>query len=302
VRCLVRRSSRVAELEALGAEVRVVDFRGAGLDEALEEVEAVLHLAGAVRAWGPAGYERANVATTRALTESARRAGVRRILCVSSLAAAGPSARDVARTEDQPELPICDYGRSKLAAERAMLDAAGDAIATVIVRPGAVYGPGDRDFLELFRLAVGRTRIVPYAGPPGARLAMVHVDDVVELVLRAFARGPAGSVYFASDGSAYTWAEIIAAIGAAVGRRVFPVRVPTLALTPVAMATELLRPFRSRPPVLCLDTLRQARRVGWLCSPEKARRELGFEPRVQLAEGLAATARWYRERGWLAIA
>jgi nucleoside-diphosphate-sugar epimerase len=300
VRCLVRRSSRTDELRELGAELRVVELEtGEGLDEALEGAAAVLHLAGAVRAWGPAGYARANVDATRTLAERARRAGVRRLVAVSSLAAAGPSPADRGRAEDEPPAPICDYGRSKLAGERALAEAAGGALETVVVRPGAVYGPGDRDFLALFRLVAGRTRLVPYAAPPGARLSMVHVDDVVELVLRALERAPAGAVYHGADGASYTWPEIIGAIGRALGRRARPLRLAPAVLAPAAAAAELLRPFRPRPPVLCLDKLRQARQVGWLGAVDRARAELGFEPRYALEEGMAQTACWYREQGWL---
>ena len=74
---------------------------------------------------------------------------------------------------------------------------------------------------------------------------------------------------------------------------------PPPLLAPAAAASLLLRPFRARPPVLCLDKLREAREPGWLCSPDKARRELGFEPRITLAEGVRTTAEWYRARGWL---
>lgn len=300
VRCLVRASSRVERLRELGAGIAVVDLeRGGGLQDALAGASSVLHVAGAVRAWTGAEFARSNVETTRLVAESAARAGLERLVLVSSLAAAGPSAPGEPRVEERESAPICDYGRSKLEAERALARAAGDALSFSIVRPSAVYGPGDRDFLELFKLGSGRSGLVPYVAPPDARLSMVHVDDVVELVLRALERAPAGRAYFASDGGAHTWEDIIHGVGAALGRELRAVRIPPALMVPAALAVQALRPFRARPPVLCLDKLRQARQRGWLCSFERARSELGFEPRFTLREGLAQTAAWYRAAGWI---
>lgn len=298
LRALVRASSRTDALSRLGAEVAVVDLEtGTGLDEALDGVELVLHLAGVVRAWDRATYERVNSGATRHLARAARRQGVARFVFVSSLAAAGPSSGGrPLREEDEPR-PIAPYGESKLSAERALAEVAGDELAWSIVRPTIVYGPGDRDVYELFKLC--RRRIVPYASPPEARISLIHVDDLIDLLEACLERGPAQSLYFASDGGAYSWPELIDAIGVALGREVQALRVPPRLLAPMAAAAGLLRPFRARPPVFCLEKMREALHPSWLCSPAKAGRELGFAPRVEVRAGLRDTASWYLAEGWL---
>jgi dihydroflavonol-4-reductase len=283
LRALVRRSSRVEALRGIGAELVEVDLeRGLGLEEALRGADAVLHLAGAVRAWSPSAYRRANAESTRNLALAARRVGVGRFLLVSSLAAAGPATAHRALTEADPPRPVVPYGESKLLAEHHLAEAAGDALSWAVVRPTIVYGPGDRDVLQLFRLC--RHRLVPFAAPPDARISLIHVDDLVELLLICLQRAPSGGLYFASDGGSHAWPEVLRAIGAGLGREVRPLRLSPALLWPLAAAAQVLRPFLDRPPVLSLDKLREARERSWLCSPEKAARELGFRPRIGLEQ------------------
>lgn len=298
VACLVRRTSAVQEIERLGARPVLADLvSGHDLERALEGVEDVIHLAGVIRAWSAETYFSVNVDGTRRLVESACGAGVRRFVLVSSLAAAGPSPRGMQLTELALPHPVGAYGESKLAAERVLAAAALDRMCWSVVRPCAVYGPGDRDIFQLLRLA--RLPIVPYCAPRGAHLSLVYVDDLVELLLLCLERSPSGGVYFSSDGEAYSWGQVIRAMAEALGRRGLPLRLPPALLFPFAAAVEALRLFRSRPPLFCLGKLREAAQVGWVCSPARARRELTFEPKMGLREGMAAAVRWYRDAGWL---
>lgn len=297
VRCLARASSSTEVLERLGARIVVADLvRGEGLAKALRGVKLVIHLAGVVRSWSSREYFRVNVDGTRNLAEEAVRAGVERFVLVSSLAAAGPCQKGTVLSEAASPRPVGPYGESKLAAERALAACAPQLVWSV-VRPSVVYGPGDRDVLQLFRLA--RRRIVPYAAPRGARLSLVHVDDLVELIVRCLEKAPRRSVYFGSDGQPYEWREVILSIGRGMGREVRPVRVPPMLLWPAALLVEALRLFTRRPPVFCLQKLREAIQPSWACSPGRARRDLGFEPRMALDDGVTMTARWYTEAGWL---
>jgi nucleoside-diphosphate-sugar epimerase len=192
------------------------------------------------------------------------------------------------------------YGESKLAAERVLVDAPGGPAgppAWCIVRPCCVYGPRDRDVLTLFR-AVSRG-IAPYSAPRDARLSVIHVDDLVDLVIRALETAQPGSSYMASDGLAHSWPELIAAMGRALGRRPLCLRIPPWVLWPVASLLLLGRPFLDRPHVVCPDKLREARQHSWVASSTKAREELGWAPRRGLDEGVQSTAEWYRRHGWI---
>jgi nucleoside-diphosphate-sugar epimerase len=298
VRCPVRSPERARDLASLGAEVCSCDLTGsAGLEDAARGAAAVVHLAGTVRAWRRETFFATNALGTGRLAAAATAAGARKFVLVSSLAASGPGAPGRPVTEDLEPRPMNSYGASKLAAEAELIRAAGSMEWTV-VRPCAVYGPRDRDFLALFRL-IARLPRVPYAAVRGAELSMVHVDDLADLVIRCIDGAPSGRTYLASDGRGHRWAEIIETFGRALGRKVRGVRIPPRLLWPLAGAAVILRPFRSRPPVLCLDKLREALEPSWTASSERARRELGWETRISLEEGARSTAAWYRENGWL---
>jgi nucleoside-diphosphate-sugar epimerase len=296
-RCLVRASSETAELEAIGAEIAVVDLEtGAGVEGALEGTEGVIHLAGAVRAWTAEEYARANVDSTRHLVEAATKTGVSRFVLVSSLAAAGPSARDEALVETAEARPVGLYGTSKRAAEVLLAELAPPELCWSIVRPCIVYGPGDRDVFAL--IASCARGLGVWSAPSGQRVSMVHVDDVVELVTLCLDRASRGATYFCSDSEAHLWREVVETIAAALDRRVMPLRAPPLLLLPIAALAELTRLWRPRPPLLSMQKLREASQAGWVCSPEVARSEMGFEARLALEEGIIETVSWYREKGW----
>ncbi len=298
VRCIARSPERARDLAELGAEVVPGDVHPErGLLEACQGVESVIHLAGLVRAWKKTDYFETNAEGTRRLTAAARAAGVKKFLLVSSLAASGPGELGIPVTEDHPSRPITTYGESKLAAERVLGEAAGD-MEWSVVRPCVVYGPWERDFLILFRMA-SRFKRVFFIGPRGARLSLIHVDDLVDLMLLALERAPSGGVYQASDGRAYLWEEVIEEIGRALGKEARPVRIAPALLRPLASLAVLLRPFTSRPSLLSPDKLREGFERYWVSSPARARRELGWEPKVSLQDGIRSTGEWYRERRWL---
>jgi nucleoside-diphosphate-sugar epimerase len=297
VRCVVRDLGRASTLRERGAEIvrgNLSDRRS--LDAAVAGVDTVLHLAGVVRAWTRDEYFRTNVEGTRRVCAAARAASVERFVLVSSLAAVGPAPEGGSVNEETPPRPINAYGESKLEAERLVAAEAGP-LRWSIVRPCVVYGPRDRDVGALFRL-VNRGWAV-YAAPRGALLSVIHVDDLVDLVVRCAERSASGSVFMASDGMAYSWSEIIGAIGKALGRKARQLRLPPRLLLPVAVLSMLLRPFLNRPPLFSLDKVREAMEPAWVVSPEKARRELDWRPCRLIGDGVRSTAEWYREAGWL---
>lgn len=298
LRCLVRSPARGAELRSLGAELVVGSVDPAeGLEAAVSGVACVVHAAGCVRAWTRRQYFGTNELGTRRLAAAAREAGVRRFLYLSSLAASGPSAPGRPVTEESPPRPVNAYGRSKLAGERALEEEAGRRMEAVVIRPCAVYGPRDRDFLGLFRLVERGLGL--YAAARGAELSLVFVDDLANLCCLALERARAGSVYLAAADPSVTWRGLVEAIGAALGRRPLCLRIPPSVLFPLACAAALGRPFLARPPVVSVGKVIEARQAGWVASARRTAAELDWSPRVGLAEGTRRAAEWYRERGWL---
>ncbi|HEY3107316.1 MAG TPA: NAD-dependent epimerase/dehydratase family protein [Chloroflexota bacterium] len=297
VRCLVRASSRTERLRELDAELATVSLDDpAGLRAAVGGAEVVYHVAGLIKAVHGRDYVQSNVVGTRNLARACATADARprRLVLVSSQAAAGPARPERPAREDDPPHPVSAYGQSKLAAEREAL-AVSERLEVAIARPSTVYGPRDEALRPLFRLV--RWRIGPELASDPA-VSLIYVGDLVELLL-ALADHPAavGRVYFAA-GSALRLTDIVAVIGDGFGRRPWRVPVPSVALVGagvvadlVSVATGRARPFGRRKALEMLHS-------GWVCSPARAAEELGFRATTPPGEGFRRTAAWYREHGW----
>lgn len=302
VRALVRDPARAAPLAALGVELAPGDLGDPrSLAAAVDGCALVVHLAGLVKALSAADFFRVNAEGTRALARACAGARPRpRLVLVSSLAAAGPSPGRPRREEDPPA-PVSRYGESKLAGEAAARELAG-RLETVVLRPPAVYGPGDRELLPLL-FGMARLGVILKAGWGEKRYSVLHVDDLCRAVLAAAERGKAvgrwgpEGTYFLSDGGEYRWEEIGRAAADALPARAVVVPLPELLSSAVAAAASLLSALSRRPAVLGLDKLREMRQPAWTCAIDRAVRELGFEPALPLAEGMRDAAAWWRARG-----
>ncbi|MCX5730703.1 MAG: NAD-dependent epimerase/dehydratase family protein, partial [Deltaproteobacteria bacterium] len=188
VRALVRDPAKADELRTMGAQVVRGDVsRPETLVDAVPDVDAVVHLAGLVKAVTQEQLVSVNSEGTRSLAEVAARSGRPKFVLVSSLAAAGPSVPGRPRTETDRPAPVSAYGQSKLAAEQAVRSFA-TALNASIVRPPIVYGPRDKEFLpSLFQMA--RTGLVLKSGTGDKRYSIIHVNDLVELVIAVAERG-----------------------------------------------------------------------------------------------------------------
>jgi nucleoside-diphosphate-sugar epimerase len=239
----------------------------------------VLHVAGAVNAPDSAGFHLANVAGTEALVEAAEQAGAGRLVFVSSLAAREPG--------------LSAYGKSKRHAEEVVQTSGLD---WTIVRPPAIYGPRDREIFELFRSA--RWGVVPL--PPAGRASIIHVDDLARLLLALAPAGEAVSrrIFEPDDAREGGWShrELAQAIGAAMGRRVWAPHVPRAVMRAGAWLDGLVRRGGAK---LTPDRVGYMAHPDWVSHPDKAPPTELWRPEIATPEGLAATARWYREQGWL---
>ncbi|MBX3269971.1 MAG: NAD(P)H-binding protein [Sandaracinaceae bacterium] len=280
VRALARASSRVAPIEALGAEVARGRFDDpASLARACAGVEAVVHAAGGGVSRRVAEVYADNAGSTRALLDAAREAGAARFVLVSSLA-----ARD-ARSH---------YGKSKREAERIALSGTGGPRVTVL-RPPALYGPGEHRMVPLFRAA--QRGLVPTVHPQG-KLSMLHGADCAEAVARAL-ETDAGGVWFVAEEREYSRREMASLIAAAVGRRARVVAIPPPALWLAASAAELAGKLGGTPPRFGLDKCRDVVQPHQADDPRPAFGALGWRPSRDFARGAREAFDDYVARGWL---
>jgi nucleoside-diphosphate-sugar epimerase len=300
VRALVRRTDAAAALSATGVETVVGDLTDASVAErAADGAGAVVHLAGRLFAPGsdPADYERLHVGAMARLFEASIAAGQLDffVLC-STTGVHGPTGSAPAR-EDDAGRPQNAYELTKARAEQVAIDIARRSGAPlVIARPGLVYGPGDLHLLGWFRsIRDGFYRVV---GSGTNHLHPIYIDDLVRATLLCAARPPAPPRAYHLVGSRpVTMRALSDAIGAAVGRPVPRLHLPT----PIAFAAgalfELMPVSRRRLPL-------SRSRVKFLIQNRaydgsRARDELGFTPEVELTEGLRRTVSWYRANGLL---
>jgi nucleoside-diphosphate-sugar epimerase len=264
------------------------------LASAFAEAHAVVHLAGVVASASASGYTAVNVAGTRGVAEAARQTGAR-LIHVSSLAAAGPAAAGAPRSEDDPVEPITSYGRSKLEGERAILDTAG--LDWTILRPGAVYGPGDRAMLPLFRLV--RHRVVPTIGRQDAAFTFVHVTDVVAAITAAIIHHRPQEIFFVGHPRPVGARELLDKVAAVFGRRPSYLPVPHPLAWFAANACELATQITHRPLPLNRSRYAEMCTAGFVCRVDRLRDRLGVVAAIGIEEGLVQTANWYVGNGWL---
>lgn len=269
------------------------------LATAMDGVEAVVHVAGIVKARSTAEFFQVNTQGTKNLLEAAlKRGGIRRFVYVSSLAAFGPSPDGKPLLDDAQPRPLSPYGRSKLEAEQAVL-AAKDRLHVTVIRPPAIYGPRDRETLAFYTSV--KRHVLPVLGKGEMTLSMVYGDDAARACVRALtAEVPSGRAYFIDDGVFYTLRDLIGGIEQAMERRAWlRLPLPWPVVTSVAAATQLWGKVTGTAQMLTLDKVRELKQPYWICSGEGARRELGWAPRVQWAQGVQEAVKWYRAEGWL---
>jgi uncharacterized protein YbjT (DUF2867 family) len=241
-------------------------------------VQAVIHVAGVTNTLTRAGFVAGNIEGTAAMIAAAKASAVSRFIHVSSLSAREPQ--------------LSNYGWSKAEAETLVCNSSLD---WTMVRPPAIFGPGDTDHLDLFKAA--RTRIIPL--PPQGRLSVIEVSDLGRLLLALVpASETFGAVYDADDGQEGGWSHAAygRAIGKAAGYDIYPLAVPAAV---VRLGARLDRLVRGDKAKLTAD------RAAYYCHPDwvidSARRPpiTLWKPQIETVQGLRDTAAAYRAAGWL---
>lgn len=302
VRALVRPETPAAARDARIAwwEADLLDDRSVRESRVWEGATHVFHLAGVTRGRTLAQFRAGNVfPTANVLAALAGRAAPRpRVVLVSSQAAAGPAqSPDVPVRESDRPVPVEAYGRSKLQAEQAVVRYR-DLLDVTIVRPAAVYGPRDRDFLRVFRQATRRVAL--HAVPQDHLFSVVHVHDLVSAMLLA-AEHPAavGRTFFVADEQPVTWRGFYDAVAAAAGSTPLQVQVPLTAVRVAARGGDLLSMLTGRPTLLNRNKAALARPRFWVCDGSAARETLGWRSGTTLQDGVRDAYLWYVDAGWL---
>lgn len=243
--------------------------------------DALVHIAGVVNAPDRAGFETGNVAGTLAVVEAAKKMGIRRFVHVSSLAAS------------HPDLSI--YGETKAKAEKII---GTSGLDWTIVRPPAIYGPGDREMLDLFKMAKMGFILLP--PDTDGKLSAIHVHDLVRFLLRLTRQDEdmTSQIYEIDDGAKNGWTHksFATAIGLAVGKRVAAIGMPRFALE---IGAVLDRALRHRKAKLTKDRISYFCHKDWTIDAKRRPPADIWQPEIETRVGLKQTATWYRSNEWL---
>lgn len=238
---------------------------------------AIIHVAGLITG-SRAAFEKVNVAGTKTMLDAAQASGTRRFVHISSLAAREPG--------------LSSYGWSKMESERLVAESGLD---WTIVRPPAVYGPGDRETLELFRMA--KRGFV--ALPPKGRFSLVHVEDLSRLILRVLDEPFAhGETYEPDDGRENGWGHrhFARVLGRLYGKRAATLSTPRPVMQLMSRLDRLVRRDKAK---LTADRVRYFCHPDWVVTAERRPPAEMWQPEIRTPTGLKRTAEWYKAEGWL---
>ena len=307
--CLRARGVDAAVLLRPSSSVRLIEGHMPGLDVrigslgepetlagALKDITHVIHCAGATKVLRAADFYQVNQMGTRRIVEAINDTGggVQRLVHLSSLAAGGPALPQRPAREDDPPAPVSEYGRSKLAGEQEV----GNSCQSdyVILRPPAVYGPRDAEFLRLFRAV--RSHVFPRLSLQP--LSLVFARDLADVAVACLTL-PAASrrTYYVASPEVTTARALAGEIAAQMGTWALPVPIPTAGLWPLCCLMDAVARLTARPNVLSREKYPELRAPGWVCDSARLRSELELGCATALRDGIAQTLAWYRLRGWL---
>lgn len=291
---------KTRELREWGAEVVIGSVTDkAVVERCMQGIEVVHHLAAAFREMNvpETYYWDVNVEGTRKILEAAQAAGVRKLIYCSTCGVHG-NVDHPPGGEDAPIQPADYYQRTKYEAEPLVQSYFQKGMKTVTLRPAAIYGPGDPErFFLIFKRVAGGT--FPMFGNGKTLYHPLYIDNLVDAFMLAMQEGKGdGGAYLIADEDYLEIEDLVRRVAKALGT---PVRIPHYPVMPLVATGHVLefvcKPFKITPPIF-------PRRVDWYRQNrafriDRAKRDLGYVPRIGIDEGLRRTAAWYRQEGLL---
>jgi len=293
VTCLVRETSNLSWIEDLDLKLVKGDCTDReSLLNALHDFDYVLHLAGLTKSGSDDAFFSINTTGTANLIEAVaeKNPQLKRFVYMSSLSAVGPSKNGTPVDEHAQPSPVSSYGKSKLEGEKAILKYK-DTIPVTILRPAAVYGPRDKDFLVLFKMV--KKGIFPDWGK--SYYSFLYIDDLIQgIILCAESKGAEGKTYFLSENTFHSNEEVMIVISSALNTKARRLRIPKFVIPFCSFIGE-----KTNAEIINKDKMKEFSHLNWTCDARKVKEEIGFLPRVVIRDGMKWTADWYRIHKWL---
>jgi dihydroflavonol-4-reductase len=267
------------------------------IGDALYDIDIIFHIAAIVKAPSQKEFDYANVEATENLIRLAHKRGIKKMVILSSLAAAGPS-NGKPLTEQNSLKPVSKYGVSKKRMEEMIHAVAPPEMSITILRPPAVYGPREDQIFTLFKMM--KFGIAPIVGDGNhPELSIVYVKDLIQAILKAAQQTRPGiHTYYITGNEIANWNQIRDIVTTVLDKKNIPIRLNPGWVKKIAGAVETTASFFGSYPVINREKANEMV-LEWTCSGEKAKKELKYEPRYTLEEGISRTLRWYKKHGWL---
>jgi nucleoside-diphosphate-sugar epimerase len=293
VTCLVRETSNLKWIDDLNLKRVKGDCTDReSLYNSIHDFDYVFHLAGLTKSSSDDAFFSINTKGTENLIKAVaeKNPQLKRFVYISSLSAVGPSKNGTPVDEHVHPSPVSNYGRSKLEGEKAILHYK-NTIPVTILRPAAVYGPRDKDFLVLFKMI--KRGIFPDWGK--SYYSFLYVDDLVQGIIHCAERKEAeGKIYFMSENTVHTNEEVVKLISSALNAKAMRLKVPKFVIPFCSFIGD-----KTHAGIINKDKMKEFTHSHWTCNAKKVKEEIGFMPRVLIKEGMKWTADWYRIHKWL---
>jgi len=265
------------------------------------QFDYIVHAAGVTKCLDKADFHRINTEGTQHLVRVllALQMRIKRFVYISSLSIMGAIREQQPYTEileSDVAKPNTAYGKSKLEAEKWL--ATVKDLPYVILRPTGVYGPRERDYFMMAKSIQSHTDFA--VGYKQQDITFVYVTDVVQAVFLALEKGQSGRKYFLSDGEVYQSSTFSNLIRKELGNPWWiRITAPIWVLRVVTFIGEYVGRLTGKVTALNNDKYNIMRQRNWRCDIEPARKELGYEPKVKLEEGVRRSIQWYKDNKWL---
>jgi len=263
------------------------------------DIDYVFHVAGLTNSSDVADYYTVNQQGTASLFKSLHDQKIlpKKIICLSSLAAVGPSSDGKPVQESDVPHPITPYGKSKLWGETEALKFK-EVYPIVILRAPAIFGPRDKDFLQYFKWI--KRGALPAIGSKQRYMSLCYVKDLISaLYLCSQKELESGEIFNIGDQNPYSYDEFGELAGKAMGKKLKKVRIPIPIGYLVALIADITGRIKKKPSILNLGKFKQMRQRGWIADMKKAKEKLSFQPQYSLQDAIQETLNWYLKHNWL---
>jgi nucleoside-diphosphate-sugar epimerase len=263
------------------------------------DIDYVFHVAGLTNSSDVADYYTVNQQGTASLFKSLHDQKIlpKKIICLSSLAAVGPSFDGKPVQESDVPHPITPYGKSKLMGEAEALKFK-EVYPIVILRAPAVFGPRDKDFLQYFKWI--KRGALPAIGSKQRYMSLCYVKDLIRaFYLCSQKELESGEIFNIGDQNPCSYDEFGEFAGQAMGKKLKKVKIPIPIGYLVALIADIAGRINKKPSILNLGKFKQMRQRAWIADMKKAKDKLSFQPQYSLQDAIQETLNWYLKHDWL---